>query len=86
MGGYEPRDRALSARDAGCRRGAFEAAVGDGAVRVWLATGHTDMRRGFAGLALLVQETLKAVPNSGHMFVIRGSCWKQASGMVAATS
>ena len=25
-------------------------------VRVWLATGHTDMRRGFPGLALLVQE------------------------------
>jgi len=31
-------------------------------VRVWLATGHTDMRRGFPGLALLVQETLKAIP------------------------
>ena len=29
-------------------------------VRVWLATGHTDMRRGFPGLAILVQETLKA--------------------------
>lgn len=31
-------------------------------VRVWLATGHTDMRRGFPGLALQVQETLKANP------------------------
>ena len=38
-------------------------------VRVWLATGHTDMRRGFPGLALLVQETLKADPYSGHLFV-----------------
>jgi transposase len=28
-------------------------------VRVWLATGHTDMRKGFGGLSLLVQETLK---------------------------
>lgn len=28
-------------------------------VRVWLATGRTDMRKGFDGLALLVQETLK---------------------------
>ena len=28
-------------------------------VRVWLATGHTDMRKGFASLALLVQEVLK---------------------------
>lgn len=25
-------------------------------VRIWLATGHTDMRRGMPGLALLVQE------------------------------
>ena len=31
-------------------------------VRVWLATGHTDMRKGFPGLALLVQETLKQDP------------------------
>lgn len=46
--------------------------AGDGAVRVWLATGHTDMRRGFPGLALLVQETLKADPHSGHLFVFRG--------------
>ena len=29
-------------------------------VRVWLATGHTDMRKGFDGLALFVQETLEA--------------------------
>lgn len=41
-------------------------------VRVWLATGHTDMRRGFPGLALLVQETLKTDPHSGHLFVFRG--------------
>ncbi len=41
-------------------------------VRVWLATGHTDMRKGFDGLALLVQETLKHDPHSGHLFVFRG--------------
>ena len=41
-------------------------------VRVWLATGHTDMRRGFPGLALQVQETLKADPHGGHLFVFRG--------------
>ena len=41
-------------------------------VRVWLATGHTDMRRGFPRLALLVQETLKDDPYSGHLFVFRG--------------
>jgi IS66 Orf2 like protein len=32
-------------------------------VRVWLATGHTDMRKGFDGLALMVQETLKRDPH-----------------------
>ncbi|MGL4964866.1 MAG: IS66 family insertion sequence element accessory protein TnpB [Inquilinus sp.] len=41
-------------------------------VRVWLATGHTDMRKGFSGLALLVQETLRLDPYSGHLFVFRG--------------
>ena len=40
--------------------------------RVWLAAGHTDMRRGFDGLALLVQETLKRDPHGGHLFVFRG--------------
>ncbi|MBO1910000.1 IS66 family insertion sequence element accessory protein TnpB [Microvirga sp. 3-52] len=38
-------------------------------VRVWLATGHTDMRKGFGGLSLLVQETLKRDPHSGNLFV-----------------
>ena len=33
--------------------------------RVWLASGHTDMRKGFDGLALLVQETLKRGPHTG---------------------
>ena len=46
--------------------------LANGPVRVWLATGHTDMRRGFPGLALLVQETLKADPHAGHLFVFRG--------------
>lgn len=41
-------------------------------VRVWLATGHTDMRKGFASLALLVQERLKHDPHGGHLFVFRG--------------
>jgi transposase len=41
-------------------------------VRVWLATGHTDMRKGFDGLALIVQETLKRDPHGGHLFVFRG--------------
>lgn len=41
-------------------------------VRVWLATGHTDMRCGFPGLALKVQEVLKRNPLGGHLFVFRG--------------
>lgn len=41
-------------------------------VRVWLATGHTDMRKGFASLALIVQEPLKRDPHGGHLFVSRG--------------
>jgi transposase len=40
--------------------------------RVWLATGRTDMRKGFDGLAVLVQETLKHDPHCGHLFVFRG--------------
>jgi transposase len=43
-----------------------------GSAQVWLAAGHTDMRRGFDGLALLVQETLKRNPHNGHLFVFRG--------------
>ena len=57
-------------------------------VQVWLATGHTDMRKGFDGLALLVQETLKRNPHSGHLFVFRGRrgglikvLWHDGQGM-----
>jgi transposase len=39
--------------------------------RVWLATGHTDMRRGMPGLALLVQEVLQRDPHGGHVFAFR---------------
>jgi len=41
-------------------------------VRVWLATGYTDMRCGFPSLALRVQEILKKDPLSGHIFCFRG--------------
>ena len=40
--------------------------------RVWLATGHVDMRKGFGSLALLVQETLKRDPHAGDLYVFRG--------------
>jgi len=41
-------------------------------VRVWIATGRTDMRRGMNGLALQVQEGLKRDPHGGDLFVFRG--------------
>ena len=51
--------------------------------RVWLAAGHTDMRKGFDGLALLVQETLRHDPHSGHLFVFRGPARRTDQGAVA---
>lgn len=41
-------------------------------VRVWLATGTTDMRRGMNSLALQVQETLHRDRHAGDFYVFRG--------------
>jgi len=41
-------------------------------VRIWIATGHTDMRKGMQGLALLVQEGLGRDPFAGDVFIFRG--------------
>lgn len=41
-------------------------------VRVWLAVGHTDMRRGMNTLALQVQEALGGDPHAGDLYVFRG--------------
>ena len=41
-------------------------------VRVWLATGATDMRRGVNGLALQVQQALGRDPHGGDLYVFRG--------------
>ena len=40
--------------------------------RVWIAAGHTDLRKRFDGLAALVQTALAANPFCGHVFVFRG--------------
>jgi transposase len=55
---------------------------------VWIAPGHTDMRKGFNGLALRVQETLKRDPHDGHLFAFRGKrgdliklLWHDGQGM-----
>ena len=57
-------------------------------IRVWLASGHTDMRKGFDGLAMLVQESLQHDPHGGQLFVFRGKrgdliklLWHDGQGM-----
>ena len=56
--------------------------------RVWIAMGHTDMRKGMPGLALLVQQGLKRDPHDGELFVFRGRAgslikiiWQDGIGM-----
>ncbi len=61
-------------------------------VKVHLALGYTDMRKGMDGLAMLVQETLKKDPFSGHLFAFRGkrrssrSCSGTATGCACSPS
>lgn len=40
--------------------------------QVWIAAGVTDLRKGFDGLAALVQQTLADDPFGGHVFAFRG--------------
>jgi transposase len=42
------------------------------AARIWIATGHTDMRRGMRSLALQVQEGLGRDPFAGDIYLFRG--------------
>ncbi|WP_413207740.1 IS66 family insertion sequence element accessory protein TnpB [Rhodospirillum sp. A1_3_36] len=41
-------------------------------MRVYLASGHVDMRKGMQGLSALVQTDLGKDPFAGHLFVFRG--------------
>ena len=41
-------------------------------VRVYLACGVTDMRKGMVGLAMLVQQGLSDDPFSGALYAFRG--------------
>jgi len=57
-------------------------------VHVWIATGHTDMRKGFNGLAVCIQTVLKRDAHSGNLFVFRGKrgdlvklLWHDGQGM-----
>ena len=41
-------------------------------VRIYLACGATDMRKGFDSLSVMAQEVLKHDPFAGHLFAFRG--------------
>ena len=41
-------------------------------VRIYLACGPTDMRKGFDGLSMLAQDVLKQDAFGGHLFCFRG--------------
>jgi transposase len=47
-------------------------------VRVYLACGVTDMRKGMTGLAMLVQQNLSDDPFGGAVFAFRG----QRAGLI----
>src|ERR1700745_1330818 len=48
-------------------------------VRVYLACGYTDMRKGMATLAMLVQQTLGHDPFSGAVYAFRGRRGQQTT-------
>lgn len=43
-----------------------------GGMKVHMAVGYTDLRKGLDGLAMLVQQVLKGDPFCGHLFAFRG--------------
>jgi transposase len=64
--GFSPRPRP---RLLGCLEG--DAMIPAGA-RVWIAMGHTDMRRGMQSLAAMVQQHFTKDPFGGDLWVFRG--------------
>ena len=62
-------------------------------VQVYLACGYTDMRKGMATLAMLVQQTLGHDPFSGAIYAFRGRrgglikvLWHDGVGMCRSSS
>ena len=70
-GGCFASRRAIPGSAGSCGPGAAMIPVPSG-VRVWLASGVTNMRRGMNTLALQVQEDLGRDPHAGDLFVFRG--------------
>jgi len=52
--------------------------------RIWLALGHTDMRRGMRSLARQVQKVLKKDVHAGDLYVFRGRNGKRRHPVEAA--
>src|SRR4051794_21413986 len=69
------RRRGCPGRDAAAGAGCAGAAMipVPSGVRVWLAVGRTDMRKGMNGLALQVQQALGGDPHAGDLYVFRGA-------------
>ena len=96
-GGVEARrggaaDRGRCTARAGGGSGAVAAAMmpARSDVRIWLATGCNDIRRGMFGLALQVQQGLKRDPHAGDLYTFRGRrgdlikmLWHERGGHVA---
>jgi transposase len=53
-------------------RPAVSALTPPAGMRVWLACGRTDMRKGIDGLAMLAQQVLNENPFDGALFAFRG--------------
>lgn len=54
-------------------------------VRVWIAIGHTNMRRGMNSLAVLVQEAFRRDPHGGDLYVYRAKRGQHATFCIQST-
>ena len=54
-------------------------------VRVWLACGRTDMRKGLDGLAMMAQQVLNENPFDGALFAFRGRGGGLAPASISAS-
>ena len=54
-------------------------------MKVWIATGVTDMRRGMNGLSLQVQEAFGRDPHAGDLYVFRGRRGQSATFCIPFT-
>jgi len=73
-------------------QGAVSALGPPAGVRVWLASGRTDMRKGMDGLAMPAQQVLNDDPFGGAVFAFRGRrggivklLWYDGQGMCLYT-